>query len=383
MTKVSVPPPTPVGGRGRSIWWRPMAQPSGRPLHGELPYSAQMRRLIALALAAAVVASCTSADTVGTTTAPVVVETAVVETAVVETAVVETTSAAVTTPLATTPVATTPVTTEPGTTEADGADPLAGRPFDVFVPPSYRATTPMPLVVLLHGFGASGAIQEAYFQLQPLAASRGFLYVHPDGTINAIAKQFWNATDACCGFGSTVDDVAYLTALVKDVQRNYNVDPKRIFFVGHSNGGFMSYRMACDRADMVAAIVSLAGATWEDDTKCKPSQPVSVLQIHGTADATIGFEGGTLLGNDHPGAQETAATWAANNGCTGPPTALPTPLDLDASIDGDESTATEYAGCPVSGAVELWVIPDAPHIPPLSPTFGADIIDFLFAHPKP
>ena len=332
-----------------------------------------MRRLVALLLAAAVLASCgsdNSADTADTTTAPVALETLAPDTTAPDTTVATTTEAATT-------VAPSPAT------EVAGPDPLADRPFEVFVPTTYDAATPMPLVVLLHGYGASGIIQNLYFGLQPLAESRGFLYVHPDGTINQVGKQFWNATDACCGFGSTVDDVGYLTALVENVQSNYNVDPKRIFFVGHSNGGFMSYRMACDRPDMVAAIASLAGATWEDNTKCDPSQPVSVLQIHGTADETIGFEGGTLLGNDHPGARETVADWSTNNGCTGPTADLATPLDLDASIDGDESTVTEYTDCPVGGAVELWVIPDAPHVPPLSASFGADIIDFLFAHPKP
>ncbi|HQZ33757.1 MAG TPA: PHB depolymerase family esterase [Ilumatobacteraceae bacterium] len=337
-----------------------------------------MRRLIALLLAAAVVASCSSGNTTDTTSA---IATVVPDNTAPDTTVATTTDAT-TTDAATTDPATT-VAPSPQTTGAAGADPLADRPFDVFVPTSYDAATPMPLVVLLHGYGASGIIQNLYFGLQPLAESRGFLYVHPDGTINQVGKQFWNATDACCGFGSTVDDVGYLTALVENVQSNYNVDPKRIFFVGHSNGGFMSYRMACDRSDMVAAIASLAGATWENNATCDPSQPVSVLQIHGTADETIGFEGGTLLGNDHPGARETVADWSSNNGCSDTTADLPTALDLDAAIPGDESTATEYTGCPVGGAVELWVIPDAPHVPPLSASFGADIIDFLFAHPKP
>jgi polyhydroxybutyrate depolymerase len=253
----------------------------------------------------------------------------------------------------------------------------------VFAPSTYDPATPLPLVVLLHGFGASGEIQEAYFKLQPLAESRGFLYVHPDGTLNQIGKQFWNATDACCGFQTTVDDSAYLLALIHQVQAEYNVDPQRIFLVGHSNGGFMSYRMACDHADTIAAIVSLAGATFSDTSRCNPTEPVSVLQVHGTADGTIAYDGGVILGNEHPGAKETVADWAAYNGCGGAAVDSATPVDLEANLTGAESTVTAYEACPAGGAVQLWTIPDGTHIPGLADTFGADIVDFLFAHPKP
>ena len=265
------------------------------------------------------------------------------------------------------------------TTETSAAE----RPFEVFAPSSYSPDAPMPLVVLLHGFGASGAIQEAYFRLEPLAEQRGFLFVHSDGTINALGKRFWNATDACCGFSSTVDDSAYLMSLIEQVQAQFNVDPKRIYLVGHSNGGFMSYRMACEHADTIAAIVSLAGATYLDTDECDPTEPVSVLQIHGTADGTIAFDGGSILGNEFPGALATVTSWAAYNECTGDAIDLPTPLDLEGSIDGDESTATQFAGCPAGGATELWTIPGGSHIPGPSPTFSAEIIDFLFDHPKP
>ncbi len=152
----------------------------------------------------------------------------------------------------------------------------------------------MPLVVLLHGLGSSGATMEEYFQLQPLAESKGFLLALPDGTKHADGARFWNATDACCGFGSTVDDVAYLGSVIDEVEGARNVDRSRVYVMGHSNGGFMSYRMACDVADRVAAIASVAGATWADPSKCTPSEPVSVLQVHGTADEGIRYDGGQM-----------------------------------------------------------------------------------------
>ncbi|MSX92973.1 MAG: prolyl oligopeptidase family serine peptidase, partial [Actinobacteria bacterium] len=170
-----------------------------------------------------------------------------------------------------------PDTVAPDTTPVVDTSPVVPdptRPFDVFVPSSYTKGTAMPLVVLLHGYGATGPIQEAYFGVQALAESEGFLYVHPTGTTNSLGKAFWNATDACCGYQTTVDDVAYLTGILDSVSAQYDVDPKRIYFMGHSNGGFMSYRMACELSGRVAAIASLAGATFLDAAKCNPSEPV-------------------------------------------------------------------------------------------------------------
>ena len=282
------------------------------------------------------------------------------------------------------PTTAAPTTTQPPAPQADPS-----RPYDVFVPSTYADGTPMPLLLLLHGYSASGDIQEAYFQMQALAEARGFLYVHPDGTVNQIGQQFWNATPACCGFGTSVDDSQYLLDIITDVSNAYSVDPKRIYVMGHSNGGFMSYRMACDHADVIAAVASLAGATFADDADCSPSQPVSVMQVHGTADGTIAYEGAQIIGNAYPGAIETAAKWAKYNGCTGDlGPAAATTLDFDQSVPGAETTEQSHTGCPSGVAVGVWTIEGGAHIPPINtpstpyPMTEA-IVDFLLAHPKP
>ena len=275
-------------------------------------------------------------------------------------------------------------TTDAGpTTVAVPVDPLADRPFDVFVPSTYEDGSPMPLLVLLHGYTASGALQEAYFQFEPLAEERGFLYVHPDGTTNVVGEQFWNATEACCGFFSTIDDSAYLKALIEQVQADYSVDPQRIFLAGHSNGGFMSYRMACDHSDTIAAVASLAGATFIDPADCGADQPVSVLQIHGTADATIAFEGDSILGQAYPAATATVASWADINGCATGTDVTSNAFDLVSDLDGAESSRTAYTDCPDGIGVELWTIEGGNHIPARTPDLATGIIDFLLAHPKP
>ncbi len=178
--------------------------------------------------------------------------------------------------------------------------------------------------------------------------------------------------------------MAYLTAVMDDVAARYNVDPARVFMVGHSNGGFMSHRMACDRADRVAAIVSLAGATWADPAQCQPSEPVAILQVHGDADATIIYTGGKITGNAYPAAADTVASWAALNGCKGKLEPSDTRLDIEQAIADDETRVDRFAGCPSSSAeVELWTIETGSHVPSLiQPTWPETIVEFLLAHPK-
>ena len=267
-----------------------------------------------------------------------------------------------------------------------GAGPIGGdRPVDVHVPPSYDGTKPMPLVILLHGYGASGSIQEIYMHLKPLSDKVGFLYAHPDGTVDKSGQRFWNATDACCNFDpSAVDDVSYLMGLVSQIEARYNVDPKRVHFVGHSNGGFMSHRLACEHGDRIASIASLAGDTWAMPSECPGKDPVAVLQIQGTADETVNYAGGSFFGHDYPGSEATAASWVAIDGCATMADHSAPNVDLVSTLPGDETTVTRYeTGCKPGGGVELWTIPGGTHIPTLSTSFGTDVIDFLFAHPKP
>lgn len=277
----------------------------------------------------------------------------------------------------------------PGTSDDAGttgnADRIGGdRPVTVQVPGTYQKGTAVPLVVLLHGYTSNSAEQSAYFRLASQSDARGFIYAIPDGTKDAVGNQFWNATDACCDFGSTgVDDSAYLRSVVEEIQAKFTIDPRRIYFIGHSNGGFMSHRMACDHADLIAGIASLAGAVWDDLGRCTPVEPVSVLQIHGTADDVIRFNGGDIQGNTYPGASATVADWAGLNGCDTTETAGSS-LDLDNALAGGDTEVSRFeTGCSPGGHAELWTIEGGSHVPNLSAEFAPAVIDFLLAHPKP
>lgn len=261
---------------------------------------------------------------------------------------------------------------------------LGRGPVTVYIPSSYDDEVPAPLLLLLHGYSANGAGQEAYMRFLPATEAAGVIYAHPDGTTDFFGLQFWNATDACCDFfDSNVDDSGYLLALIEAIEANLNVDPRRIYVTGHSNGGFMSYRMACDHADKIAAIASLAGATWLDDGDCNATQPVHVLQIHGTADDTILYPGG-CLGACYPGAIGSAKRWAITNGCDRVLDGSSPKLDLVTNLPGAETRVGKVeTGCFPGGSAEHWRIRDGSHAPSLSGNYAEAVIEYLLAHPKP
>jgi polyhydroxybutyrate depolymerase len=269
----------------------------------------------------------------------------------------------------------------PATPQPTATPPLVqSRPYGSLAPASYRAGTPTPLVLVLHGYGANGRGQAEYFGLVADAEEHGYLLAYPDGTVDARGSRFWNATDACCNFyGSAVDDVAYLGAVLDDMAARSTVDPKRIYVIGHSNGGFMAHRLACDSGGRLAAVISLAGAVWRDPARCPAGAPVNVLQVHGDADQTILYAGTAA----YPSAAQTVATWAQKNRCVGTFGSRGDALDLDTGITGAETRNEGYSGCPTGAAVDLWTIEAGGHIPVLGPSWADEAWSYLRDHPKP
>lgn len=284
--------------------------------------------------------------------------------------------------------------------QADTAEPIdwpedppttAGgdRPAQIYRPADYSPdSTAYPIVLLLHGYGANGATQNIFLGTSTFVDELGFVLVVPDGTPSRDGSRFWAATPACCNFdGEPVDDVAYLTGLVREVMETHNIDTGRVYTFGHSNGGFMSYRLACEGSDLFTAIASLAGATYTTADQCTPAtQPVSVLQIHGTADDTILYEGATEFWaspDGYPSAQQSVLTHATLLGCD---TATPEeigPLDLDVSLSGDDSAGVVYrAGCAAGTDAQLWTIEDGTHIPPINPKGTRLALQWLLSHDR-
>ena len=230
------------------------------------------------------------------------------------------------------------------------------RPARVTLPASYTAERDWPLVVLLHGYAANSTLQDIIFGLGLRIDELGFILVQPEGTVDSEGAQFWNATEECCNFdGSTVDDVGYLSGLIDEAHAQYPLST--VVLVGHSNGGFMAYRMACDVPQQLDGVVVLAGATYKDELDCLGTQPVSVLHIHGTEDESIAF----ASSETHAGAEESAGRWATKAECTSPAAVLGT-RDYLSSVDGEETTPSQWAGCADTIDVQWWNVSGGDHI---------------------
>ena len=245
------------------------------------------------------------------------------------------------------------------------------------MPGGHDYSRPLPLVVALHGFSNSGQEVTYNMGLTDSIHNNEHLLLRPDGTQHSGwgNPRFWNATDACCNEGflwgpTHSDDVNWLEDIVSDAVLNYGADPEGVIFMGFSNGGFMSHRMACDRGSLMKAIVALNGVTWNDFSMCPNTGTPDILHVHATDDGTIEYEGGNNNGNPFPGANTTLANWALRKGCDLQRTPVGT-LDLVYSLSGDETDKFDYVNCNSGERLSHWRINDGVHND--MPFDGADV----------
>ena len=204
------------------------------------------------------------------------------------------------------------------------------RQYLLHVPALYNPEEPAALVLVFHGAGIGAERFMSYSRFSNVADREGFLIVYPQGSGE---KPVWNPSP-----GSR--DVQFISDLIDHLQRRCHIDPNRIYASGHSNGGGMVNRLACDLADRIAAIGTISGAY--QSTECSPARPVPVFAIHGTADNIVPYAG-------IPG---WASAWAQRNDCD------PEPVEVVHNVLISER---QWGNCRAGADVVLYTIQDLGH----------------------
>jgi polyhydroxybutyrate depolymerase len=261
------------------------------------------------------------------------------------------------------------------------------RPAQVLIPGTLKPKVAAPLLVALPGFTATPNDLLALVDLTAEAYKRGVVLALPSGSKNGGGLPFWNATGSCCDFEkSGVDDSKYLMDLIKQISAKVSIDAKRIYFFGHSNGGFMSYTVACNNSSKIAAFVNFNGSSFSDMSLCKADRPVSVLQINGTEDELIHIAGGDVFDDPkqpYSSVADETRKWAEIDGCSTSVALIKnkTKFNYESVLAGSETTKAAYK-CPKGVAVEMWTIAGGKHLPKINAAFISSVFDFLLAHKK-
>ena len=239
---------------------------------------------------------------------------------------------------------------------------LGNRSYIAHIPAG--ASGPMPVVINFHGGGSNGEAQEKYTQMDAVADREHFIVVYPNGTGRG-RFLVWNA-GTCCGAAPArrIDDVGFVRAVVADLEKRAKIDRTRIFATGISNGGMMSYRMAAEAPDLIAAIAPVSGSMVL--ANFHPTLPVPVMHFHSVDDPRALYNGGlgppfpmTATRVFHPPVEQQLAKWIAHDGCPSTP-------KIEKKLSGNSTTATKlvYAPCTTGAIVILWKMTGSGHVWP-------------------
>jgi polyhydroxybutyrate depolymerase len=250
------------------------------------------------------------------------------------------------------------------------------RTYFLHVPEGLNNQQSVPLVFVFHGLQESSTYARIYSGMDNIANVNSFIVVYPDGSGDN-SDRSWNAGN-CCGYArkNNVDDLAFIRAIIKDVETIVRVDAKRIYAAGFSNGALLSYRLACEMSDTFAAIAPVAGILV--DNPCQPVQHVSLIHVHGLTDTVVPFEGGginPMTNQPFSPVYESVATWVKLDACTG----------SEKVEQNGVVTHTVFGQCAAGVGVELYAVNGNGHnwpsqyVVPISQI----IWEFFAAHPKP
>ena len=227
------------------------------------------------------------------------------------------------------------------------------REYILYVPGTYTQDNAWPLVLNYHGYGSNAAEQMEYGDFRPLADQESFIVVHPLGVVVDGNTQ-WNVGGGAKG--GAADDVAFTDALIKEIEASYSLDSTRIYATGMSNGGYMSFFLACMLSETIAAAASVTGSmTKEMRTNCDPGRRTAIMQIHGTKDSIVPYDGNEWsLSID-----SVMQFWASNNQCADSPVESDV-ADINKN-DGSTVAHVTYGGCAGGYGVEHYRVVNGGH----------------------
>jgi len=215
------------------------------------------------------------------------------------------------------------------------------RNYLVHIPPKYNSKKPTPVVLAFHGGGANAANMVAFSGLNKKSDEAGFIVIYPSGTGRLEKVLSFNGGNCCAyAMSNKIDDVEFTRKILDDISKSANIDSKRVFATGISNGGILCYLLASELSDRIAAIAPVSGPMGT--STCKPKRPVSVIHFHGTADENAPFNGGKgkgQSGTDFYSVEHSINAWVKANGCKNDPTVLILPEKVK---DGTTVTRKSY-----------------------------------------
>ena len=236
------------------------------------------------------------------------------------------------------------------------------RSYYLYTPGSYTTDRPMPLLLAFHGGVGQGDTMAAKTGFNDLADREDFLVVYPNGIDLGTPGGQWNDGRNTPGVHPEIDDVAFVRAVIEDVEKLRNVNRKRIYVAGGSNGGFFAQRLACEMANQIAAVASVSSTMAKDlESRCRPQRPIPILMINGTEDKLVPWLGGEMrvgAGGKILSVPETVAFWRQNNSCSATPKEEQLP---DTVHDGTKVVSYQYSGCHQNATVMLYRIEGGGH----------------------
>jgi polyhydroxybutyrate depolymerase len=206
----------------------------------------------------------------------------------------------------------------------------------------------------MHGGFGSGPNLENQSELSTKADEENFIVVYPEGVASPLNIRTWNAGD-CCGYSALndIDDVGFISALIDSLSSNYAIDTLRIYATGMSNGAFMSYRLACELSDKIAAIAPVAGSMALDE--CLPVQSVPIIHFHSYLDSNVPYNGGYgdgVSNHYNPPIDSVLSIWSDINGCT---------IVQDTLVNDSNYSHVIWNDCDCNAAIEYYITQDGGH----------------------